>query len=211
MIDAWVIGAGPAGNQAALSLSARGCSVIVLDYRSEIGDKLCSGIIGAECAEEYRIADKFVWRPFASATIVLPDRKWINVVRDEVHAYVIDRAGFIRDIADRAMANGAEYRLGRKVIDVSFDPNGVTVSAIHREETENYRARCVVLAAGFASKLARDTDLDFPHSVGFAAQTTLSGVKGVGSGGASATDVHVFPKGIVPATAFGWIVPTTGD
>ena len=51
MYDVIIIGAGPCGNMAALELAERGISVAVLDRRTNIGDKLCTGIIGRECAE----------------------------------------------------------------------------------------------------------------------------------------------------------------
>ena len=50
MEDVIVIGAGPAGNNTALRLASLGYGVTVVDWRKRIGDKLCTGIVGAECA-----------------------------------------------------------------------------------------------------------------------------------------------------------------
>ena len=55
MYDVLIVGAGPAGNIAALELAGRGFSVAVLDYRERVGDKLCTGVIGVECAERFPV------------------------------------------------------------------------------------------------------------------------------------------------------------
>ena len=46
--DVIVVGAGPAGNNAALSLASKGYGVTVMDSREIIGDKLCTGLVGEE-------------------------------------------------------------------------------------------------------------------------------------------------------------------
>ena len=43
--DVIVIGCGPAGAQAAKKISKNGKSVLVLDHRKEIGNKLCTGML----------------------------------------------------------------------------------------------------------------------------------------------------------------------
>ena len=50
MHDVIVAGAGPAGNMAALRLAEAGRDVLVLDWRHNIGDKLCTGIIGGSAS-----------------------------------------------------------------------------------------------------------------------------------------------------------------
>ena len=44
--DVIIIGCGPGGAQTARNLSQRGFSVTLLDYRINVGDKLCTGIVG---------------------------------------------------------------------------------------------------------------------------------------------------------------------
>ena len=46
--DVIIVGAGPAGNNAALSLASKGYGVTVIDSRKNIGDKLCTGLVGEE-------------------------------------------------------------------------------------------------------------------------------------------------------------------
>ena len=53
MYDVIIVGAGPAGNITASKLASLGYRVAVLDQRHEIGDKLCTGIIGVELFLKY--------------------------------------------------------------------------------------------------------------------------------------------------------------
>ena len=59
--DAIIVGAGPAGNAAALQLSEAGLNAIVVDYRETIGDKLCTGVIGLECAALFQPASNIIF------------------------------------------------------------------------------------------------------------------------------------------------------
>ena len=54
MHDVIIIGAGSAGNIAALRLSQMGHDVAVFDMRHDLGDKLCTGIIGRECFDRFK-------------------------------------------------------------------------------------------------------------------------------------------------------------
>ena len=53
--DVIVIGCGPGGAQTARNLSRKGFSVALLDYRLNVGDKLCTGIVGTEMLNQYSI------------------------------------------------------------------------------------------------------------------------------------------------------------
>ena len=70
MYDAIIVGAGPAGNVAALRLSSKGHRVAVLDWRFDIGDKLCTGIVGTECGEAFPIPNELIYRQANSATFI---------------------------------------------------------------------------------------------------------------------------------------------
>jgi len=70
--DVIVVGAGPAGNNAALGLASRGYSVTVIDARQRIGEKLCTGIVGRECTDRFPIDPALIYREAFSADVVAP-------------------------------------------------------------------------------------------------------------------------------------------
>ena len=67
--DVIVVGCGPAGAQIARNLSSDGKNVLVLDHRNEIGNKLCTGIVGIELYNHYPEVEKFIYSKANSAKI----------------------------------------------------------------------------------------------------------------------------------------------
>ena len=200
MIDALVVGAGPAGNQVAHTLSRLGHSVLVLESRDRIGDKLCTGIVSQECVLRYRVPASLIYRAVRAAWLVPPNGKALLVQRNEVQAHVIDRVGFVDSIAARARTAGAEYRLGYKVTDVTVLPECVLVTARNGNRVQTYRARTLIVASGFASSIGRKAGLKPPRTLAFATQATLTGV--------DVDEIRVYARRWVPSGFFGWVVPT---
>lgn len=198
--DVLIVGGGPAGNQAALSLSRQGYSVVVVDHRVRLGDKLCTGIVGRECAERYRVSAELVRLRARAATIVSPTGRAVVIERSEDQAYVIDRVRFVSSIAGAAMAAGADYRLGGRVAALAIDDSGVHATVISDGRTSIVRARSVIIATGFGSALPRSVGLEAAGTPTFAAQTTIK-----------CTDiesVQVYAQWSLPQGFFGWVVPT---
>ncbi len=201
MIDVLIVGAGPAGNQAADMLSRLGHSVLVLDCRQRIGDKLCTGIVSRECAEQYGVPEHLIHRPAKGSWVVPPGGNRLFFQRPETQAYVIDRVGFVEELANRAKRRGAEYLLERRVVDLSFTPDGVAAIARNGDRLETYEARAAIVATGFASSAGRRLGLESPRKAAFAAQVALAGV--------DVDELCVYAGRWVPAGFFGWLVPTT--
>ena len=198
-----VVGAGPAGNIAALQLAGQGHSVAVVDWRTEIGDKLCTGIVGAECARRFPPDESDIYHRARSATVIAPSGAEYQVARDETQAYVIDRVAYVRRLAERAMDAGAEYRLGHRVVSVEIDDRGAAVGTTFEDTQARISARLVILGSGFGSPLLamaglRDQSgreymagtqavVDLPHS----------------------TDTVVYLGEKVAPGSFAWLVPTS--
>lgn len=200
LIDVLIVGGGPAGNQTALSLSRQGYSVTVLDYRSGLGEKLCTGIVGRECAERYEIPREFIYYRARGATLVSPNGRAVLIERDDDQAFIIDRVRFVSSIAARADAAGATYRLGWRVTSLSADQSGVRATAVHDGVDEQIEARAVVIASGFGSRLPRMLGLTAASPAAFAAQIVLQGV--------NVDSVQVLAHRHMPQGFFGWMVPT---
>ena len=155
MHDVIVIGAGPGGNIAAFNLAAKGYRVAVLDWRHNLGDKLCTGIIGTECAQRFPPDAAHVYREASAATVVSPGGTRYRIARDTTQALIIDRVAYVDSLAQRAMKAGADYVLGPRAESVEISDRGVSVGATNGTGRSRYRAEMVIIASGFSSPLLR--------------------------------------------------------
>ena len=196
MDDVIVVGAGPAGNNTALGLASEGYSVTVIDSRHEIGDKLCTGLIGRECASRFPIDPSLIYREPRSARLVAPGAGTIFFETAKPQACVVDRVAYVASFAQRARDAGALYLLGERVEQIISQERGVTVVT----GREKRQARAVVLATGFGSPLVRQAGLGSvsDYVTGVQAVVSTDGVD----------DVEVHLGGSVAPGFFSWLVPT---
>jgi len=194
--DVIVVGAGPAGNNAALGLASEGYSVTVIDSRYEIGDKLCTGLIGRECASRFPIDPSFVYREPLSARLVGPGAGTIFFETARPQACVIDRVAYVASFAQRARDAGALYLLGERVDQIVTQKQCVTVVT----DRGSRQARAVVLATGFGSPLVRQAGLG-------SVSDYVTGVQAmVSTDGVDEVEVHLGAD--VAPGFFSWLVPT---
>ena len=203
MYDVIVIGAGPAGNMAALKLSGMGYRVAVLDWRQNIGDKLCTGIVGTECARRFPPDEAHIYQRAEAATVVSPAGKRYRIVREEPQAYIIDRVAYVGSLAQRATEAGAEYALGPRVTKIEFSGQKATVLTRSGAGQERYRAHMVIIASGFGSPLLGMVGLRNGgaggHMVGTQAEVAVNELE--------ETEVYLGEE--VAPGSFGWLVPLT--
>jgi len=194
-----VVGAGPAGNNAALGLAQRGYAVSVIESRQTIGDKLCTGILGRECVVKYPLSSDLIYRGASSARVVTPNTDITSFSTTSPKAFIVDRAAYVASFAQKAEQLGVNYRLEERVSRISIGDKDVKVVT----NRGNYRARALALASGFGSPLVRQ--LGFPPPADFVsavqAVVQTSGVDGV--------EVHV-GSDVAPGF-FSWLVPTLPD
>ncbi len=196
MQDVIVVGAGPAGNNAALSLASKGYGVTVIDSRENIGDKLCTGLVGEECFRRYPIDPSLVYREINSASVISPSNKEVRFETPLPVARVVDRVAYVSSFADQAREAGAEYLLGRRVARLEQHKDRVSVIT----EGDVIEARALVLAAGFGSQLNRQLGLGEPSDY-------VVGVQGlVKTEGVDEVEVHL-GRDVAPGF-FAWLVPT---
>ena len=197
MDDVIVVGAGPAGNKTALGLASKGYSVTVIDYRQNIGEKLCSGIVGNECTRRFPIDPSLVYREASSAEVIPPSSDQVRFEVAAPQARIVDRVAYVESFARRARAAGANYLLGYRVLQVLPDSDGVTVIT----DEERYRARSVVLATGFGSPLSRQLGMGTVQDYVIGVQAVVSTT--------SVSEVEVHLGRTVAPGFFSWLVPTT--
>ena len=201
LYDIIVVGAGPAGNVAASRLSSLGYGVAVLDRRHDIGDKLCTGIVGPECVRRFPPDPSIVQHEAVSATVVSPAGERYRIARDQTQAFVLDRVAYVRSLADIAAAAGAEYRLGHQVTSVEASNGHVDISARSDSGQHSYRSRMLVIGSGFGTPLIEMAGIDNggrrDHLVGVQAEVEAPALE--------STEVYL-GKSVAPGS-FGWLVP----
>ena len=111
-----VVGAGPAGNNTALGLVSRGYSVTVIDSRYNIGEKLCTGIVGQECTRRFPVDSSLIYREASSAEVIAPSTEHVHLEASTPQGSIIDRVAYVASFAHRAQAAGANYLLGQRVL-----------------------------------------------------------------------------------------------
>ena len=201
MHDVIVIGAGPAGNMAALRLAEAGLDVAVLDWRADIGDKLCTGIIGRECAAKFPPDPANVYRAANAAAIVSPSGRRYRVAKSEPQAYIVDRVAYVNSFAVKAREAGAHYLLEHRVTSLDIRKDGAGVVATFNGRERTLKAKMLVIAGGFGSPLLRMAGLSSgkPEDYMIGCQAVVDAPE------LDETEVFVGEK-IVP-NSFGWIVP----
>jgi geranylgeranyl reductase family protein len=194
--DVIVVGAGPAGNNTALALASKGYAVSVIDPKENIGDKLCTGLVGEECFRNYPIAPELVYREINVATVVAPSLAGIQFETPSPVAKVVNRVAFVSSFAKRAMEAGARYDLGQRVLKIRHDRDRIEVTT-----NEGARhAKALVLAAGFGSQLNRQLGFGEvgDYVVGIQALVETRELN----------EVQVYLGRDVAPGFFAWLVPT---
>ena len=204
LYDAIVAGAGPAGNIAALRMVQAGHRVLVVDWRQHLGDKLCTGIIGRECVERFPPDESHIYASAQSATVVSPSGKAHRVQNGKAQAYIIDRVAYVASFASKAEEQGAEYRLGERIVGIERTEDEVSITTTSESGDVAYHAKAIIISSGFASPLVRMAglaDARGDHMIGSQAEVTAEGLD----------DTQVFLGGDVAPGSFGWLVPLSGS
>ncbi len=199
--DVILVGAGPCGNMAALELSKLGLAAAVLDWRTDIGDKLCTGIIGRECAELLPPDPEHIHGEARSATIVSPFGRRYRIERSEPQAYIVNRAAYVNSVAESARKAGVEYILDARVTDIQITDREVKVTARAGDKLAEYASRIVILASGFGSPLMRIAGLKSnagnEYIVGCQVQAAAPGLD----------ETEVYLGNGTAQNSFAWLVP----
>jgi geranylgeranyl reductase family protein len=197
-----IVGAGPIGSYIAYRLVKLGYKVCVFERRARIGEATCcTGIIGKECFERFPIVNNGVLIQASSAKFFSPSGKCLRLSKDTVQAYIVDRAGFDRALAQKAQEQGADYRLSARVHNINSRDNCVRVTVEHKSEAMDFEGRMAVISSGFGTSLPQRLGL------GKIADFILGAQAEVNVRGLNEVEVYL-GQGIAPGF-FGWLVPTS--
>jgi len=214
--DVLIIGAGPAGSRVACRLAGLGYKVAVLEKNEGIGDHVCcTGIVSRECGELFDIPQACILQAANSARLFAPSGEFLNIRKDEVQAYILDRAAFDRCLAEKAQDEGAEYLMASYVRDIAVSAEEVRVRVVRQAHHARYpvrpelvegrgealtlRGKVAIVANGFPSRLPQKLGLGQIKDFIIGAQTEVE------TNGIQEIEVY-FSQRIAPGF-FAWLVP----
>ncbi len=201
MSDAIVVGAGPAGSTAALTMARRGLDVLLLDAQPFPRRKICGGAVAARA---FSLLDEEFYAAFSKNAVRgvifayggdLP----VRYDREEPYAYIVDRAEFDQYLVERAQRVGVRFRDAAEVTAVRTEAHLVRVIA----GGEEFRARFVVAADGVRGRTARLAGIGGPPDLALTLEADVPDDLGVRArlDGALLIDYGAVRSG------YGWIFP----
>ncbi|MBI4313173.1 MAG: NAD(P)/FAD-dependent oxidoreductase [Chloroflexi bacterium] len=200
--DAVVVGAGPAGSAAARGIARGGFRVLVLEEHAQIGVPLhCSGLVTPRTLVEAGVGEGMIVNAIVGAHVCVPSGRTLTIGNGKTRAYVIDRVGLDRALADSAQQAGAALMRGARLLDARREHGGVTLSIRRNDALHTLRTRLLIGADGVHSRVAKALGLSGPSErvFGLGAEGVLPG--------SDRDHVQVFVGNDIAPGWFAWTIP----
>jgi len=198
--DVIVAGAGPIGGHVSKKIAEKNYSVAVLEKNNEIGKYLnCAGLVTQRVFEITKLSSKTIQNKISGANIHSPSNDILKIGGERVHALVIDRTNFDKEIIKQAEKKQVEVFLGKKLYFAKRNKDKIQIKTSEKEELE---CKILIGADGPLSKTRKI--FNFPEPKEF--------LKGAG---AEVSNVSLDPnfveifvgKNVAPGF-FAWIIST---
>ena len=161
-VDIAVIGAGPAGLQAAISLAEKGYTPVVFEEDPIVGQPIqCGEGISLNGLKDFSI-------PTSKSTICVRKLESCSLffaseheVLGDITAYTINRDIFDQYLANKAVDLGATILTSSKVKEVIRKKDGLLIKVNDKENLE-YECNLLILAEGYKAKIAQSLSFSKP-------------------------------------------------
>jgi len=151
-----IIGAGPAGLQAAITLSQLGHNPVVFEEHSIVGQPVqCGEGLSVFAFEDFSLPkdnEELCVKEFQRCKIHLSDQ---HVVYGDVNAFCINRDVFDQILAKKAAELGATILLSNKVATITKSQDGYTIQ-LEGENESSYQSKFLILAEGYKAQLSKE-------------------------------------------------------
>ena len=206
--DAIIIGGGPAGSSAAISLAQRGARVLVLEEKRTSRGKLCGEFITPECSpslERLGVMDRMLAagaQKITRVSLIASNGKSVQthiakMSNGAPSALGLSRARFDQILFERAHEAGAACVEGVAVKNCMFEgqhPSGVEALSLANGKQVSFKARLIIDASGRNSRLMlskRERVAGRRGSRLYALKAHLTGVEPTGE----SVELFFFPQG----------------
>lgn len=199
--DVSIVGGGPIGGYVAGEIARKNFKVAILEKSKEIGMPVnCAGLITPRVFELLdNPKNKVIQNKIKGANIHSPSGNILSIGGDKVHALVIDRSKFDKEIITQSEKNGADIFLEDKVLSAQKIENDIEIKTSKKQDI---KCKLVIGADGPYSTI-RDR-FAFPEPTEY--------LRGIGAE-ITGTDidpnfVEIFVGNQIAPGFFAWIIPT---
>jgi digeranylgeranylglycerophospholipid reductase len=204
--DVIVVGAGPAGSEAARAAAHAGLRTVLAEEHPTVGvPSHCTGKLSSHAFGEFDIPPAMALNAVSAAVFHSPGGVSVHVRRDTVDSYVVDRVAFDRWLATRAAASGVEVITQTRIAAVARTNGTLIVEGQRGGRPFRARCRLVIDAEGAAPRLPRMLRLSGTRRYALGLQYEMRGV-----GGLRSDTPEMFFGGDIAPGFFAWLMPLGG-
>ncbi len=199
--DVGIVGGGPIGGYIAGKIAEKKFKVAIFEKNKEIGKSLnCAGLVTPRIFDFLNIKkEKIIQNQMIGANIHSPSDNILTIGEDKVHALVIDRCIFDKEIINKSKDNGADLFVNNNVLSVQKTANDIELKT---SQEKDFKCKLLIGADGPFSKI-RDR-FAFPEPLEF--------LRGIGAEiintELDSNFVEIFVGNNIAPGFFAWIIPT---
>jgi digeranylgeranylglycerophospholipid reductase len=205
--DVIVVGAGPAGAEAARAASGRGLRTLLAEEHATVGvPSHCTGKLSRHAFTEFEVPQPLAINAVSAAVFHSPGGIAVRVRRDSVDSYVVDRVAFDRWLVTRAAGAGAEVMTHTRITAARRNGKGTIVSGYRAGRPIEASCRLLIDAEGAAPRLPGSLGVRLGRRCALGLQYHMRGIGGIEAD----TPEVFFGRDLAPGF-FAWLMPVGGD
>ena len=197
MYDVIIVGAGPVGCEVASIVAKEGYDVLIAEEHREIGKPVqCAGLVSTRVLELTGLKN-IILNKINGAQFHSPNEQKLSVNSSNTKAYVIDRGEFDKGIAKKAVNNGVQIALGKKVNNIKRNKY-ITIKI--GEKTE--KSKLLIGADGANSNIRKIFNFPKPKKILIGIQKEVTGLN------FDKSLIYTYLGNEIAPNFFAWVIPS---